>query len=84
MSHLSNISTQSRWARSDPQRRQWYTPHGDQQLIERWGSTARSQARAYLKVPFSDNELARSRGAKWDRGAKLWYDPSEDKRLTQR
>ena len=71
-------------ARYDPDKRQWYAPCGQPRLIERWGFTARSQARVYLEVPFADNDLARSMGARWDRRAKKWYDTSDDKHLTQR
>ena len=35
-----------------------------------------SDTRAWLDVPFSENEWAKSQGAKFDKNVKRWYDPS--------
>lgn len=31
-----------------------------------------------MDVPFNDNREAKRLGARWDREARLWYDPTPD------
>jgi hypothetical protein len=76
-------------ARWDPNAKAWYDPGpGINSQLDKWlrdptiplvvtpAPVARVAGRKYLKVPYASKDEAKSLGAKWDKEAKLWYDPT--------
>ncbi len=73
-------------ARWDPSAKSWYDPGPDiNAQLNKWlkdpsiptivPPVKKVAERKYLKVPYANKDEAKSLGAKWDRQAKLWYDP---------
>ena len=71
----------------DADRRKWYVPEGvEVNDFKKWWpgessklqeqSTNNDGKRFYLNVGFSDKDLAKSQGARWDADARRWYIPS--------
>ena len=71
----------------DADRKKWYVPEGiEVNDFKRWWPGEKSRLvghnteddseRFYLTVDFSEKDLAKAQGARWDSEARKWYVPS--------
>ncbi len=68
-------------AKWDNNEKYWFTmsdnPHNEK-LFEKWQKTNLEQSKIYLNVPKEEKDLAKTLGAKWDNGEKMWYTTSKN------